>query len=64
MEIGKCKEAKKEQIELSTSKDLSEMKHLKVGEAKGYELELGSGAFIPGFEEQLEGKVAPVDTLK
>ena len=32
------------------------------GEAKGYELELGSGAFIPGFEEQLEGKVAPVDT--
>ena len=32
------------------------------GEAKGYELELGSGSFIPGFEEQLEGKVAPVDT--
>ena len=31
-------------------------------EAKGYELELGSGSFIPGFEEQLEGKVAPVDT--
>ena len=31
------------------------------GEAKGYELELGSGSFIPGFEEQLEGKVAPVD---
>ena len=32
------------------------------GEAKGYELELGSVSFIPGFEEQLEGKVAPVDT--
>ena len=32
------------------------------GEAKGYELELGSGSFIPGFEGQLEGKVAPVDT--
>ena len=32
------------------------------GEAKGYELELGSGSFISGFEEQLEGKVAPVDT--
>ena len=32
------------------------------GEAKGYELELGSGSFIPGFEEQLEGKVASVDT--
>ena len=32
------------------------------GEAKGYELELGSGSFIPGFEEQLEEKVAPVDT--
>ena len=24
------------------------------GEAKGYELELGSGSFIPGFEDQLE----------
>ena len=32
------------------------------GEAKGYELELDSGSFIPGFEDQLEGKVAPVDT--
>lgn len=32
------------------------------GEAKGYELELGSGSFTPGFEDQLEGKVAPVDT--
>lgn len=32
------------------------------GEAKGYELELGSGSFIPGFEDQLEGKVAPADT--
>ena len=32
------------------------------GEAKGYELELGSGSFIPGFEDQLEGKVASVDT--
>lgn len=26
------------------------------GEAEGYELELGSGSFIPGFEEQLVGK--------
>ena len=25
------------------------------GEAKGYELELGSGSFIPGFEDQLVG---------
>ena len=25
------------------------------GEAKGYDLEIGSGAFIPGFEEQLVG---------
>lgn len=25
------------------------------GSAEGYELELGSGSFIPGFEEQLEG---------
>ena len=33
------------------------------GEAKGYELELGSGSFIPGFEEQLEGKTASVDTV-
>ena len=32
------------------------------GEAKGYELELGSGSFIPGFADQLEGKVVPVDT--
>lgn len=31
------------------------------GEARGYELELGSNSFIPGFEDQLEGKVAPVD---
>ena len=31
------------------------------GEANGYELELGSGSFITGFEDQLEGKVAPVD---
>ncbi|MBU0278627.1 trigger factor [Gemella sp. zg-1178] len=31
------------------------------GEAKGYELELGSNSFIPGFEDQLVGKVAPVD---
>ncbi len=28
------------------------------GEAKGYSLELGSGQFIPGFEEQLIGKKA------
>lgn len=25
------------------------------GQAKGYDLEVGSGSFIPGFEEQLEG---------
>lgn len=31
------------------------------GEAKGYELELGSNSFIPGFEDQLVGKVAPAD---
>ena len=28
------------------------------GEAKGYELKLGSGAFIPGFEDQLVGTKA------
>lgn len=28
------------------------------GEAQGYELELGSNSFIPGFEDQLVGKVA------
>lgn len=31
------------------------------GEAHGYELELGSNSFIPGFEDQLVGKVAPAD---
>lgn len=31
------------------------------GEANGYELELGSNSFIPGFEDQLVGKVAPCD---
>lgn len=31
------------------------------GEAKGYELELGTGSFIPGFEDQLVGKIAPTD---
>lgn len=31
------------------------------GEAKGYELELGSNSFIPGFEDQLVGKKAPAD---
>ena len=25
------------------------------GQAEGYDLEIGSGSFIPGFEEQLEG---------
>ena len=25
------------------------------GQAEGYDLEVGSGSFIPGFEEQLEG---------
>ena len=31
------------------------------GEAKGYDLEIGSGAFIPGFEEQLVGAKAGQD---
>lgn len=31
------------------------------GEAKGYDLEIGSGAFIPGFEDQLVGAVAGQD---
>lgn len=31
------------------------------GEAKGYDLELGSNSFIPGFEDQLVGHVAPKD---
>ena len=25
------------------------------GQAEGYDLEIGSGSFIPGFEEQIEG---------
>ncbi len=33
------------------------------GEAKGYELELGSNSFIPGFEDQLVGHVAPADVV-
>jgi len=32
------------------------------GEAKGHQLELGSGQFIPGFEEQLVGKKAGDET--
>ncbi|MBF0714349.1 trigger factor [Gemella sp. GH3] len=31
------------------------------GEANGYELELGSNSFIPGFEDQLVGKQADTD---
>lgn len=31
------------------------------GEAKGYDLEIGSGAFIPGFEDQLVGAKAGQD---
>ncbi|MDO4814819.1 MAG: trigger factor [Gemella sp.] len=31
------------------------------GEAKGYDLELGSNSFIPGFEDQLVGKTAGTD---
>ncbi|MBE7045590.1 MAG: trigger factor [Ruminococcaceae bacterium] len=32
------------------------------GKGEGYELELGSGSFIPGFEEQLVGVEAGADT--
>lgn len=32
------------------------------GEGKGYELTIGSGQFIPGFEEQLIGKEAGAET--
>lgn len=32
------------------------------GKGEGYELELGSGSFIPGFEEQLVGKNVGEDT--
>ena len=28
---------------------------MKGGQAEGYDLEIGSGSFIPGFEEQLIG---------
>ena len=30
-------------------------KEFEGGQAEGYDLEIGSGSFIPGFEEQLEG---------
>ncbi|MGT2334073.1 FKBP-type peptidyl-prolyl cis-trans isomerase [Staphylococcus aureus] len=30
-------------------------KKVEGGQAEGYDLEIGSGSFIPGFEEQLEG---------
>ena len=55
-------EAKKGDIVVLDFKGFIGAEAFEGGEAKGYELELGSGAFIPGFEEQLEGKVAPVDT--
>ncbi len=32
------------------------------GKGEGYELEIGSGTFIPGFEEQLIGKTGETDT--
>ena len=35
------------------------------GQAEGYDLEIGSGMFIPGFEEQLVGlKLVKKKTLK
>ena len=55
-------ESKKGDIVVIDFKGFIEDEAFEGGEAKGYELELGSGSFIPGFEEQLEGKVAPVDT--
>ena len=55
-------EAKKGDIVVIDFKGFIGDKAFDGGEAKGYELELGSGSFIPGFEDQLEGKVAPVDT--
>ena len=55
-------EAKKGDIVVIDFKGFIRDEAFEGGEAKGYELELGSGSFIPGFEEQLEGKVAPVDT--
>lgn len=56
-------ESKKGDIVVIDFKGFIGDKAFEGGEAKGYELELGSGSFIPGFEEQLEGKVAPVDTV-
>lgn len=56
-------ESKKGDIVVIDFKGFIEDEAFEGGEAKGYELELGSGSFIPGFEEQLEGKVAPVDTV-
>ena len=55
-------EAKKGDIVVIDFKGFIGDKAFEGGEAKGYELELGSGSFIPGFEDHLEGKVAPVDT--
>ena len=55
-------EAKKGDIVVIDFKGFIGEEAFEGGEAKGYELELGSGSFIPGFEDQLEGKVAPVDT--
>ena len=56
-------ESKKGDIVVIDFKGFIEDEAFEGGEAKGYELELGSGSFIPGFEEQLEGQVAPVDTV-
>ena len=55
-------EAKKGDIVVIDFKGFIGDKAFDGGEAKGYELELGSGSFIPGFEDQLEGKAAPADT--
>jgi len=40
-------------------------KEMENGSAEGYPLELGSGAFVPGFEEQIEGmKVGETKRIK
>jgi len=46
-------------------KGFVEGKEIEGGNAEDYPLELGSGAFIPGFEEQIEGmKVGETKTIK
>ena len=54
--VKTARAAKKGDQVLIDFKGMVDGKAFKGGEAKGYPLELGSGSFIPGFEDQLIGK--------